>query len=126
MTADTPHILVVEDDPAYRRLVVRMLKAAGFAVSDADGFVSALDRVENDPSIALLVMDIGMPAGEPHGIAIAQMSRHRRSRLGVVYITGRDVADVRYYADGAPVLQKPFAAEALVAAVRGVLDRARP
>lgn len=117
------HILVIEDDPAYRRLVVRMLKGAGFAVSEADGFISALDLVERDSSIALLVSDIGMPAGTPHGIAIAQMSRRRSSKLGVVYMTGRDAGEISEHADGAPVLQKPFSAETLVQAVRDVLDR---
>lgn len=125
MSPAPDHILVVEDDPAYRRLVVRMLKGAGFAVSEADGFVTALDLVEKEASIDLMVMDIGMPAGTPHGISIVKMSRSRRAKLGVVYMTGRDADGMKEYADDAPVLQKPFSADALVQAVREVLDRSR-
>jgi DNA-binding NtrC family response regulator len=111
------HILVVEDDRAFRSLVVRMLKRGGYLVSEADGYAAALDAVEHTPAIELLVVDIGMPAGTPHGVAIGKMSRSRRTQLKVVYMTGGDAEAVIGHADGAPVLQKPFTADVLLATI---------
>ncbi len=118
------HILVVEDEAVFRQLAVRMLEGAGFIVTQADGFESALDIVERDPSIVLLLMDIGMPAGTPHGISIARMSQMRRAQMKIVYMTGGDAAGVTNYVGDAPVLQKPFAFSLLIKTVEDELSRA--
>ncbi|MBY0320009.1 MAG: response regulator [Reyranella sp.] len=116
-----PHVLVVEDDPQFRRLTVRMLKRAGYTVSEADGFELALNLVSSDPSIEVVVTDIGMPAGTPHGMSIAKMIRSRRTQVKVVYMTGGDAEKMTQHADGAAVLQKPFDSEALTTAVRNAI-----
>jgi two-component system cell cycle sensor histidine kinase/response regulator CckA len=115
------HILVVEDDQAFRQLAGRMLERAGFRVTLAADYVDALKKVETDGSIGMLLMDIGMPPGTPHGIAIAKMSQLRQVRLKVVYMTGSDAAEQAQYTEGVPVLQKPFTSEQLIATVRLVL-----
>jgi CheY-like chemotaxis protein len=115
------HILVVEDEPAFRRLVVRMLERAAYRVTQAEDYVNALKLVETDRTIGLLLVDVGMPAGTPHGIAIGKMSQLRQSRLKVVYMTGGDSEQIAEHTDGAPVLQKPFTADQLATAIKDAL-----
>ena len=117
------HILVLEDDDAYRRLVVRILKGAGFDVLEARDFASAIALVEGAQRIDLLLADIGMPAQTPQGMSIARMSQIRRHGLKTVYMTGGDAKACAFYANGETVLQKPFTAAVLVEAVSAVLGR---
>lgn len=120
-TGAHPHVLVVEDEPAFRRLVVRMLERAAYRVTPAEDYVAALRLVETDHTISLLLIDVGMPVGTPHGISIAKMSQLRQARLKVVYMTGGDAEQIAEHTDGAAVLQKPFPAEQLVAAIKSAL-----
>ncbi|HYC63250.1 MAG TPA: response regulator [Reyranellaceae bacterium] len=115
------HILVVDDEPAFRRLVVRMLERGGYRVSHVEEYVGALKLVETDRTIDLLLVDVGMPAGTPQGISIAKMSQMRQALLKIVYMTGGDAQQVTEYADGAPVLQKPFTADQLLKTVASAL-----
>lgn len=117
------HILVVEDDAAFRPLVARMLERAGYKVTQAADYREALKFVETEDSIGLLLLDIGMPAGMPHGFAIAKMAQLRQVRLRVVYMTGSDAAQVLQYTDGAPILQKPFTSDQLMTTIRAALER---
>jgi CheY-like chemotaxis protein len=115
------HVLVVEDEAEFRCVVVQMLTEAGYRVSEADGFEPAIALVERDLSIDLLLTDIGMTPGSPQGILIARMSQYRRVGLKVVYMTGGDATAITGLANGAPVLQKPFARQLLLKTVRSVL-----
>jgi len=115
------HIMVVDDEPAFRRLVVRMLERGGYRVTHVEDYVSALKLVETDHTLDLLLLDVGMPAGTPQGISIAKMSQMRQALLRIVYMTGGDAQQVAEYADSAPVLQKPFTAEELLKTVASVL-----
>src|SRR5215471_9754557 len=87
------HIVVVEDDPQYRRLVVRMLESAGYRATATDGFSAALSAIESAQHVDLLLADIGMPAGSPHGLSIGKVAQHRKPGLKVVYMSGSDPGD---------------------------------
>jgi CheY-like chemotaxis protein len=121
--SDTPkfNILVLEDDDAYRRLVVRILAGAGFDVLEARDFASAIAIVEGTQRIDLLLADVGMPAQTPQGMSIARMSQIRRHGLKTIYMTGGDAKQCAFYANDEMVLQKPFTADVLVEAVSTVL-----
>lgn len=109
------HILVVEDDPGFRRTVVRMLESAGFAVTAAQGFSDAMKAIETVNEISLLLADIEMPAGKPHGYSIGASARRYRHDLKIVYMTGRNEPDKFALFDrGSVVLLKPFTVNALV------------
>jgi DNA-binding NtrC family response regulator len=119
------HVLVVEDEAAFRCVVVRILTEAGYRVSEADGLEPAIALVERDLSIDLLLTDIGMGPGNPQGISIARMSQYRRIGLKVVYMTGGDAIAISMLANGAQVLQKPFAREVLLKAVQTAMPLQR-
>ena len=123
MTEDPAlHILVVEDDDGYRRLVSRMLTKVGYRVTAAEDFATAIKVIDSPEPIDLLLTDIGMPAGTPHGLSIGKVAEFRRQGLKVLYMTGaHDLANFAQFGPDVTVLRKPFTAAELAAAVAQAL-----
>ena len=118
------HILVVEDNADFRRDVVRMLESAGFAVTAAQGFGDAMKAIESINEISLLLADVEMPAGTPHGYSIGASARRHRHDLKIVYMTGGTEPDrFALFDRGATVLFKPFTADTLISKITGELAR---
>lgn len=116
------HILVVEDDESYCRMVARMLKTEGYRVTMAEDFSAAIAVIDSPEPIDLLLTDVGMPAGTPHGLSIGKVAEFRRQGLRVLYMTGgHDLTKFTQFAAGAPVLRKPFTTNQLLAAVATAL-----
>jgi two-component system, cell cycle sensor histidine kinase and response regulator CckA len=115
-------MLVVDDDRGVRRLTARMLRAEGYKVLEAASGPEALEILEREPGIHLVVTDIVMP--EMHGLELADQAQARRPHLKVLLMTGHapelttqlDTRDARM-----PVLLKPFTKEQLTAKVRDAL-----
>jgi PAS domain S-box-containing protein len=114
-------VLVVEDEAAVRKGVVRLLSDGGYGTLQAAGPSSALDvaRMWSGP-IDLLLTDVVMP--EMSGDELARELRKVRPHLLVVYMTGYsgeiDTATLRV--DG-PVVQKPFTRASLLSALERAL-----
>jgi two-component system cell cycle response regulator CpdR len=116
------HILVVEDDDSFRRLVTRMLERAGYRVTAAADFDAAIQVIDGPEPIDLLLTDIGMPEGTPHGVSISRVAEFRRTGLKILYMTGgQDVTKFVQFAPGAIVLDKPFTAAQLTEAITAAL-----
>jgi CheY-like chemotaxis protein len=90
MGTETRSVLLVEDDSAYRYALAKQLKSAGFAVFDAADYVDALNRLDTDTRVDLLIADIRLPKDTPHGFSIARMARVKRPALPVLFITAFD------------------------------------
>lgn len=115
-------ILVIEDDEAFRRVVVTILERSGFKVIPVSDFGTAIRIIESDERIDLLLTDVGMPAGTPHGLSIAQMAMARRPRLKIVYMSGSyGASQIGAMIDGALFLNKPFRPEQLIQSVETAL-----
>src|SRR5713226_9766055 len=105
------HILVVEDNESYRRLIARMLEDAGFRVTGAADFAAAMAVLDAAEEIDLLLSDIGMPPGTPHGFSIGSVAQRRRQQLKLLYMTGgQDPKEFALFSEDATVLRKPFTA----------------
>lgn len=116
------HVLVVEDDDSYGRLVKRMLEGAGYHVTVARDFVAALHVVEGSEEVDLLLADINMPPGSPHGLSIGLMAASKRHDLKIIYMTGSaDPAQIARFAPAAVLLRKPFTRDEVVGVVRATL-----
>ena len=98
-------VLVVEDDAALGQALCRILAQAGYEAVFAGDFRAALDVLEGEQAIDLLLSDIVMPNGV-NGLALARMARLRRRDLKVIYLTGYNIPGVDEEALG-PVLRKP-------------------
>src|SRR5215831_11872879 len=87
------YILVVEDDQTFGNTLSRLLRHEGYGVTFAPNFQDALEVLETDQPLDLLLVDIVMPEGV-NGIALARMARLRRRDLKVLYLTGYSIPGV--------------------------------
>jgi two-component system KDP operon response regulator KdpE len=120
-----PTILLVEDDPAIRGELVRVLRQRGHAVSTAANGMEGLRlAVDERPDVVLL--DLGLP--DVDGGTVLSMLR-AVSDVPVVVVTARDgdANLVRALDAGADdYVVKPFSVEHLDARLRAVLRRTAP
>ncbi|HZX33079.1 MAG TPA: response regulator [Rhodocyclaceae bacterium] len=115
-------ILLVEDDPALRALVVSAL-ARNFEVIEAENRPEALAALHARPEILAALIDLGLPP-EPHspreGLAILQALRTEGLPVKAVVLTGQDdeAAALAAIQEGAfDFLGKPAPLAAIAAAI---------
>lgn len=117
-------ILVVEDEPPVRTLIVNALRHQGYVVHEAASGAAALQLWEEfGQTIDLLLTDIVMPGGI-NGRELAIRLSKARPDLKVLLITGYspDVMNESLLKKGAfSILPKPFDFEELAKAVRNAL-----
>ena len=113
------HILVVEDDAAYREALGHILQREGYSVSLAADFRGALETLESEQPVDLMLVDIVMP-DRVNGIALARMARLRRRDIKIIYITGYDIPGIDREALG-PILRKPVDDTALAQEIEKLL-----
>jgi two-component system response regulator FixJ len=114
---------IVDDDDAVRESLAFMLMAAGYEVTTHESASEFLDGFTGEET-GCLITDIRMPGVS--GLDLARRLRSLGSKLPVIVITGH--ADVPLAVDamksGAKdFIEKPFEADAMLAAVQGALAR---
>jgi PAS domain S-box-containing protein len=111
-------VLVVEDEPQLRAALEAMCRGAGITVAVAASAAEALGRIEAGFRPDLLFTDLNLGPG-PDGVALAAVARRRVPGLKVMFATGF-AAEVEL-PDDVPLLRKPYAREALLAALAEAL-----
>ncbi len=107
------HIALLEDEDLVREVVAELLESAGHRVSAFAHAADALHCVQADPSVALLITDLGLP--DCPGDEVARRARHIRPSLPILFITG--YSDLERLGNEPWQLQKPFAEADLLAMV---------
>lgn len=117
------HILVVEDDPDVRRVIVECLSLIGYKVTEAANGTEALAHLRAvKPD--LLVVDYAMP--DMTGAEVISESRKIVGEVPVILATGyADMAAVERLAGKPRLLRKPFDIAQLGDAVISALDAAK-
>lgn len=119
-------ILVVDDEPAVRVALSRILTGAGFEVLTAADGPQALDQVVSDPPEAV-ILDVLMPGMD--GLEVCRKLREIDGEIPVLMLTARGAIEDRVTgldAGADDYLAKPFALEELLARIRALLRRAAP
>jgi PAS domain S-box-containing protein len=117
-------VLVVDDEPTVRLLMVDLLQDAGYRVLEAPDGPAGLKILQSDTRVDLLLTDVGLPGGM-NGRQVADAGRVVRPDLKVLFITGYAENAVIGNGQLAPCMQvitKPFAMEALANKVRDMID----
>ena len=116
-------VLVVEDEPIVRGLIVEELGELGYVAIEAADGPRGLEILQSKRRVDLLVTDIGLPG--LNGRQIADAARQSRPDLKVLFMTGyaENAALASGFLDpGMEMITKPFAIEALATRVRTMLE----
>jgi DNA-binding response OmpR family regulator len=119
-----PHVVVVEDEPTQRQLLVEYLARHNFRVDGVDGGAALRRLVERAPP-SLVMLDVGLPGED--GFALARWLREKSGRVGIIMVTaaGDTVDRIVGLETGADdYVAKPFEPRELLARVKAVLRRA--
>jgi PAS domain S-box-containing protein len=121
--AQGEHVLVIEDDPAVRMLVMEFLGELGYKAIDAADGHTGLAVINSNARIDLLLTDVGLPG--MNGRQVADIARQIRPGLHVLFMTGY-VANAKsrgeFGRDGMGLILKPFAIDDLARKMRAVID----
>lgn len=112
-------VLVIDDDPDVRGFVVTSLEEQGFRVQEASNGREGLAALERETP-DLVVLDFIMPGLS--GADVARQIRASHPEQPILFVSGYSETEaVKRTAPDAPLLAKPFRADALHRAVRGAI-----
>lgn len=120
-------ILVVEDDPQFRRYLAEVLEDAGFNVRLAECGNTALTAL-NEGTVDLVLTDLVMPGQD--GVSLIAALRRRDPDMRIIAMSGRsrtdltvDSLDLVRVLGADATLQKPFSPEELENTLAKLLTR---
>ncbi|NLF39654.1 response regulator [bacterium] len=120
------HILVVDDNPGIRKLLVTALRVAGYDVSEASDGSEALDRMRAQKA-DLVIADILMPSKD--GVEMIKEVRSEHPEVPVIAISGGGIIAAATYLSWAEqigadrIFEKPFSVADLLGAVKDLLEK---
>ena len=116
-------ILIIEDEPVVRGLVVEVVGDMGFIALEATDGPAGLEVLQSPQRVDLLITDVGLPG--LNGRQVADAARLLRPDLKVIFITGyaEIAASSQGFLDrGMALITKPFAMDVLAAKIRDVIE----
>jgi CheY-like chemotaxis protein len=117
-------VLVVDDEPTIRMLIVEILEELGYAAIEAADGAGGLAILQSDARIDLLITDVGLPGGM-NGRQMADAGRIKRPGLKILFITGyaeNAVVGNGHLDPGMHVMTKPFGMETLGARLKDLIS----
>jgi hypothetical protein len=116
-------VLVVEDEPAVRAVILEMLDEQGYRTLEAVDGPSGLRILQGNEQIDLLVTDVGLPG--INGRQLADQALETRPGLKILFITGYAesvaIAD-GFLQPGMEMITKPFDLDNLSRRVRAMVS----
>ena len=104
-------VLIVDDNRDAADALAMALQGYGHKVAAAYSAREALDLLDENPQIQLVVSDIRMP--DVSGFDFRRVVRHRFPDLSMILITGNPVTNEDIVPRDVAILQKPVAASDL-------------
>jgi CheY-like chemotaxis protein len=117
-------VLIVDDEPTVRMLVVEVLEDIGFTVLEAADAATGLRILQSGTPVDLLISDVGLPGGM-NGRQLADAARTTWPELKVLFITGyaeNAIIGNGQLAPGMRVLTKPFVVETFASRILEMIE----
>jgi PAS domain S-box-containing protein len=115
-------VLVVEDEPVVRSLIIEVLEDLGYKTLEAADGTEGLKILQSKRHIDLLITDVGLPG--LNGRQLADAAREQRRDLKVLFITGyaeNATLAAGFLEPGMQMITKPFAVDALAQRIRAII-----
>ena len=116
-------VLVVEDEPVVRSVILEMLQEQGYRTLDAVDGPAGLRILRANGRVDLLVTDVGLPG--MNGRQLADQARETRPDLKILFITGyaesAAIAD-GFLQPGMEMITKPFDLDNLSQRIRAMVS----
>jgi CheY-like chemotaxis protein len=116
-------VLVVEDEPVVRGLIVEVLNELGYRALEAADGPKGLAILQSRRRIDLLITDIGLPG--LNGRQVADAARVSRPDLKVLFMTGyaeNAALSSGFLEPGMAMITKPFAMDVLANRIRDIIE----
>src|SRR5690606_30205203 len=119
-SADMPKVLHIEDDPANRLLVRKLLTPAGFEVIDAVDGMDGIQKAVSDPPDLVLV-DIAIPGLDGYEVTLRLRAEPRLAEVPIVAITAEGNRDTSLAVGANGFIEKPIDARTFAHTIHGYL-----
>jgi len=104
----TERVLVVDDEPAIRALVAKIVERAGLTVDTAADGAAAIEQLESTP-YSVVVVDLMMPNVDGYAL-IDYLKNHEGEKPAIIVVSAGESAALRQL-DGSivhSIVRKPF------------------
>ena len=118
-TRSAKTVLIVEDDEAFAYAASRHLQQLGYQTIVTSGSFLAFDELDRHP-VDIVIADVRLNPGEPHGIALGRMIRNRNQNMPVLVTAYPELLEAEKPLPG-PALSKPVDLRLLASAVRAAI-----
>ncbi|MEA2912971.1 MAG: hypothetical protein QOJ15_5052 [Bradyrhizobium sp.] len=116
-------VLVVEDEPVVRGVILEMLHEEGYRTLEAVDGPSGLRILRTNGRVDLLITDVGLPG--MNGRQLADQARETRSGLKILFVTGYAesvaISDA-FLQPGMEMITKPFDLDHMSRRVRAMVS----
>ena len=120
MSAASPKVLVIDDEPPIRKLLRMGLSTQGYEILEAGNGKASLQLLAQKPD--LVILDLGLP--DMQGLDLLRMIRARDEKVSIVVLSSRgdEAGKVQALDLGADdYVTKPFGMDELLARMRAAL-----
>jgi CheY-like chemotaxis protein len=112
-------VLVVDDDSAVREVTAGILGDLGYRVIEAGSGGAALELLDREGHIDVMLVDFAMPG--MNGAEVAREARARRPEVPILFVTGYADTTALKETDEDVILRKPYIEQELAAKLKTVL-----
>jgi PAS domain S-box-containing protein len=116
-------VLLVEDDPSVRELVVEVLCELGYTAVEAKNAEEAIAILRSDQGLDLMISDVGLPGLS--GRQLAEIARIARPDLHILFMTGYAADAVHrpvFLGPHMDLMLKPFSMDAIAVKIRSIIE----
>jgi CheY-like chemotaxis protein len=117
-------ILLVDDDSAVREVTASILRELGYVILEVGSGGAALDLLDGEADVDLVVLDFAMPG--MNGMELARQVHSRFPMLPILFVTGYADKTALEEVDDLRIVKKPFIGEELANKVHAALAKVRP